>query len=71
MNKNEYRFLFQITRGMRYFLNILSQNAGLKKKNQEMWKDACNTCSRLFEYSQISTYTETEKLEEPKTHGEI
>lgn len=56
---------------MRYFINILSQNARLKKKNQEMWKDACNTCSRLFEYSQISTYTETEKLEEPKTHGEI
>ena len=54
---------------MRYFLNILNQNAGLKKKNQEMWKDAYNTCSRLFEYSQISTYTE--KLEEPKTHGEI
>lgn len=56
---------------MRYFLNILGQNAGFKKKNQEMWKAACNTYSRLFEYSQISTYTETEKLEEPKPHGEI
>jgi len=38
LNKNEYRFLFQITRGMRYFLNILSQNAGLKKKIRKCGK---------------------------------